>query len=328
MTKDLSFFALVASFLSLIAFGCGSDTETAVSAEPEMVIRDSVVCYSLLGTPLKYPPETVESFRKKDSMRQVALENYQNDPGSLENLIWYGRRLGYLTEFREAMTVYTRGLHIHPSSPEIYRHRGHRYISMRRFEEAVNDLALASELARGREVEIEPDGIPNRLNTPLSSLQFNIWYHFGLAHYLQGNYDDAVRAYDSCMVYSTNPDLLVATSYWYYLNETRRGEVAHAEELLAGIDTGLEMVENDAYYKLLLMFKGDLPQSEVMDISSLSDQGGLYDVTRAYGVANYFAQNDQPELARQTMEAILRTPGWPSFGYIAAEADLARGTIR
>jgi hypothetical protein len=43
----------------------------------------------------------------------------------------------------------------------------------------------------------------------------------------------------------------------------------------------------------------------------------------AYGVANWFLYNRDKAEARRRMEALTNTAGWDSFGYIAAEADLA-----
>jgi hypothetical protein len=43
----------------------------------------------------------------------------------------------------------------------------------------------------------------------------------------------------------------------------------------------------------------------------------------AYGVANWFLYNGDMAEARRRMEALTNTAGWDSFGYIAAEADLA-----
>ena len=34
----------------------------------------------------------------------------------------------------------------------------------------------------GKEDSIEPDGMPNPQNIPVSSLHTNIWYHLGLAY--------------------------------------------------------------------------------------------------------------------------------------------------
>ena len=63
----------------------------------------------------------------------------------------------------------------------MYRHRGHRYVSIREFDRAIADLEYAATLIEGTEDEIEPDGMPNAMNIPVSSLHSNIWYHLGLA---------------------------------------------------------------------------------------------------------------------------------------------------
>ena len=315
--------SLLTLLLASSFIACNNEQTTeSLPEEEEWVIRDSVVCYSLRGEPLKYVDERKSDFERKDSLLQIARDNYANDPGALDNIIWYGRRLAYLTEYREAMSVYTRGLHIHPKSPHIYRHRGHRYISLRRFEEAENDLHLAAELARGLPVETEPDGIPNKLNKPLSSLQFNIWYHLALAEYLQGNYEDAARAYDSCYVYSTNPDLLIATTYWAYLTHVRLNDSVYAQSLLAPINAKMEIVENEGYRDLLLLYKGAI---EVSELESQSTGDALYDSTRGYGIANYYLMEGDREKAQSIMENIVKGPMWPAFGHIAAEADLAHG---
>ena len=318
---------LVVVLVVMVVSACQSPDSEEVADPDELVIRDSVVCHSLMGKPLKYVPETVRSYRHKDSLLQIARANYEADSRNLENIVWYGRRLAYLTEYPMAMTMYTRGLHLHPKSPEIYRHRGHRYISMRRFDEAVNDLTLAAELARGRDIEIEPDGIPNKLNKPLSSLQFNIWYHLGLAYYLQGKYDDAARAYETCLSYSTNDDLLTATTDWYYWTAIRMGDTLKAQALLEPIGRNMEIIENDAYHKRLLMYKGMIQPEDVMPLDSLGVTDAHIYVTQGYGVANYLKLTGRPEAGRAILERILETDSWPSFGYIAAEADKA-GAVR
>jgi len=313
-------------FLVLVFLpACQSGDSEEVSDPDELVIRDSVVCYSLFGKPLKYVPETVRSYYRKDSLLKIAKVNYETDSRNLENIVWYGRRLGYLTEYPKAMSIYTRGLHLHPKSPEIYRHRGHRYISMRRFEEAINDLTLAAELASGRDIEIEADGIPNKLNKPLSSLQFNIWYHMGLAYFLQGHYEDAERAYRTCMTYSTNDDLLTATTDWYYWTAIRMGDTLKANELLEPITSKMEIVENDAYHKRLLMYKGVINPEDVMPIGSSKIEDEHIYVTQGYGVANYLKLTGRDLEASKILDRILSTESWPSFGFIAAEADKARG---
>jgi len=309
----------------MLTVACQRPDSEAVEDQDVLIIRDSVVCYSLFGKPLKYVPETVRSYNRKDSLLQIAKANYNADSRNLENIVWYGRRLGYLNEYPQAMSIYTRGLHLHPKSPEIYRHRGHRYISIRRFEEAVSDLTLAAELARGRDVEIEPDGIPNKLNKPLSSLQFNIWYHLGLAYFLQGQYEDAARAYESCMIYSTNDDLLAATTDWFYWTAIRMGDTTMANELLVPITENMEIIENNAYHKRLLMYKGLIQPEAVMPLDTAGVKDEHIFVTQGYGVANYLKLTGRNEEARIILDRILETDSWPSFGFIAAESDKALG---
>ncbi|MDX1478295.1 MAG: hypothetical protein R3301_11360 [Saprospiraceae bacterium] len=320
MTRSLPF-----GFLVVIAMlaGCRNDQEAQGADSP--VIRADTVAYALDGSPLTPVPETAASYHRKDSLLQIAKANYDADPRNLDHIIWYGRRLAYLTEYPQAMQVYTRGLHFFPESPELYRHRGHRYISMRKFDEAISDLHKAAEQAQGRPLEIEPDGLPNRLNIPLSSLQFNIWYHLGLAYYLQGSYAQAATAYDSCMVYSVNPDLLCATTDWFYMTAVRLGDTARARALLAPIHADMETIENDGYHQRLLMYKGEILPDSLLDFDHITPENELQVVTQGYGVGNYLLSRGRVDEARTIFQAILKTNYWPAFGYIAAEADLHRG---
>ena len=77
-----------------------------------------------------------------------------------------------------------------------YRHRGHRYISVRRFDEAAADLARAAELSEGVPDVVGEDGAPNAAGIPRSTSHSNIWYHLGLAYYLQGEFERAAELRD------------------------------------------------------------------------------------------------------------------------------------
>ena len=57
---------------------------------------------------------------------------------------------------------------------------------------------------------------------------------------------------------SKNPDMLVATTYWYYLALARQGRSAEAAALLAPISAGMDIIENASYHRLLRLFKGEL----------------------------------------------------------------------
>ena len=175
---------------------------------------------SLLGKEYFEPKRSEKSQAGLDSNLNVAKTNWEKDP-SEENYIWYGRRLGYLSRFQESVDVFTSGLEKFPTSAKLLRHRGHRFISLRKFDGAIEDLSKANMLSKDMPLEVEPDGSPNRLNLPLSNTQFNILYHLGLAYYLKGDFAHAKEAYEACLKTCKNDDSLVATVDWLYMATAR-----------------------------------------------------------------------------------------------------------
>ena len=277
---------------------------------------------SLLEQPLSRLTLPEDTKRRYEEALAEARQRSYADPGDADALIWLGRRTAYLGRFRDAIELYTRGIQRHPRDPRFYRHRGHRYITIRDFDRAIADLDRAASLVGGHPDEIEPDGIPNARNTPTSTLQSNIWYHLGLAHYLKGDFERALRAYRSCLDVSKNPDMLVGTSHWLYMTLRRLGRDAEAARVLDPIRPDLDVIENRAYHRLLLMYKGDLPVDSLLSTSSTA---ALDDVTTAYGVGNWFLYHGDAARAKGIFERIVASGNWPAFGAIAAEAELARG---
>ena len=279
---------------------------------------------SLLGEPLFSVPLPPATHRLYEERYVEARRAYDRTPGNADSIIWVGRRAAYLGRYRHAISYFTDGIAKHPNDPRMYRHRGHRYITVRRFDDAIADFNRAAALIRGRADEIEPDGIPNALNTPTSTLQSNIWYHLGLAHYLKADFPRALAAYRQAMRVSTNPDMLVATSHWLYMTLRRMGRSTEASAVLAPISRAMPIIENDAYHRLLLLYKGELPAD------SLAPSGGdaLTDATVGYGLGNWHLYNGRRDEALRVFRRIVSGGNWPSFGYIAAEAELARESAR
>jgi len=238
----------------------------------------------------------------------------------MEALVWYGRRTAYLGRYREALAVFTKGLEMHAWSPELRRHRGHRYITVRQFEDAAADLEAGVARLGGVPDEVEPDGLPNARGVPTTTLHFNLHYHLGLAHYLLGDWSRAEAAYrDALKTAQTtcrNPDALCAATYWLVLCLDRQDRGAEAEPLLAPIRRDFDIIENHAYHRLLLLFKGELAVQHFAEL--------LEDPTTAYGVARWHAARGTPARGEELLRAIVSLPSWASFGFIAAEADLAR----
>ncbi|MFQ6046595.1 MAG: tetratricopeptide repeat protein [Gemmatimonadales bacterium] len=314
---------LIAIFILLpgpIALACGESEEGILPDLPA-----GVEAISLMGDTLRAMPAPPTVQRQREEALREARAAFDRNPEDAGSIIWLGRRLAYLGRYREAVRTYTAGIELHPDDARLYRHRGHRFITLRLLDRAVADLTEATRLVMGQADEVEPDGQPNRLGIPLSTLQFNIWYHLGLAHYLRGDFERAVSAYRQCLEVSDNPDLLVATSYWLYMALRRLGREGEADEILRPIDAAMDIVENDSYHKLLLLNKGTISADSLL--AAMGSAGGLENATLGYGIGNWHLYNGRSVEAKQTFRRILRGSQWAAFGYIAAEAELARVQI-
>jgi tetratricopeptide (TPR) repeat protein len=278
---------------------------------------------SLLGKPLIPIDQPAEARQKLEANLAAAKAEYDKNPRDADTVIWLGRRLAYLGRYREAIATFSEGIQRHPEDARMYRHRGHRYITVRELDKAIADLSKAAELVATRPDEIEPDGQPNARNIPTSTLNTNIFYHLGLAHYLRAEFDRALKAYRDCARLSKNNDMLVATTHWLYMTLRRLNRADEARQALEPITQDMEIIENASYHRLLMLYKG--MQSADPLAATLKDSS-LDAVTVGYGIANWHLYNGQRDQAYRMFKQIVEKHEnqWPAFGYIAAEAELAR----
>ena len=291
------------------------------------VLAGDVEATSLLGAPLSRPTIPAERQAKLEADLHRAKTEYDAKPDSEDAAIWYGRRLAYLGRYRDAIDVFTKAIDRHPQSYRLRRHRGHRYITVRELDRAIADLTRASELSKDVTDELEPDGAPNARNIPRSTNLSNIWYHRALAHYLRGEFDEAARCWRRCMDFArVNDDMRVATGYWLYLSLRRAGADDEAKLVLDQIGTDMDVIENDAYHRLLRHFKGELTEPQASARASPHDP--IADATVGYGLGAWKLINGDAHGARQHFDDVLRSGNWAAFGCIAAEAEVARAKTR
>lgn len=279
-----------------------------------------VQAVSLLGDTLYVPTFSEDVRSRMEHQLTEAEADYHEDPDDADAIIWLGRRTAYLGRYREAIGIYTKGVAKHPRDARMFRHRGHRYITLRLFDRAIQDFERAVELIEGTEDEIEPDGMPNVRNIPTSTLHFNIWYHLGLAHYLKGEFENALEVYRECMKVSRSPDALVATSHWLYMTFRRLGRDEEASLVLEPIHAEMDIIENGSYHRLLLLYKGEIEAETLLG----STEDALDNATLGYGIGNWHYYNGRQEEARKIFKEVLRGSQWAAFGYIAAEAEMSR----
>ncbi len=302
--------ACLAAILSLTSGGMTSAADNA-GKTPEVV--------SLLGKPLFASPMGIDTAKYEADLKAARAELAQH-PDSVEAVIWVGRRLGYLWRMKEAIAVFSEGIKKHPQSAALYRHRGHRYISVRQFDRAIADLEKAAELMRDAADVMEEDGQPNRVKAPLTTLKYNIYYHLGVARYLDGDFAGAVKAFREAKKHvRVFDDNRIALTDWTYMSLRRIGRLPAAKSELIDVEQGMTVIENEAYYRRLRMYAGAIPPEQLVP----DDASELDRATLLYGLGNWYRCEGHVAKAKLTFRKIVGGSQWPAFGYIAAEVDLA-----
>lgn len=289
-----------------------------------MAIAAAALAQNCVDTAKEVGPQlSIETVKLYEAKLAEAKEEARKKPESADALIWLGRRAAYPGDYKEAIKIFTAGIAKFPQDARFYRHRGHRYITLRCFDDAIADLEKASKLIKGKPDEVEPDGLPNARNIPTSTLQSNIWYHLGLAYYLKGDLKKAAKAYEECIEVSRNPDMLVATVHWLYMALRRSGDGKKAAKVLALVKEEQNIIENDDYYKLAKLYQGKL-KAEDLEEGLGGETNTLGNASLGYGLANWYLYSGRRDKAVEIFRKIVGGSQWASFGFIAAEADLAR----
>ncbi len=235
-------------------------------------------------------------------------------PDNLDAVIWHGRFVGY-GDYAAAVAIYTEALRRWPDEPWLLRHRGHRYLSLRRYDLAEADLAKAWELTRGQPDQVEQDGQPNPSGIPTSTLQSNIRYHLALAHFLQGDFAPAAELWALDAEVAANLDQRAAATYWWVLSLARGGQLGAARRVLATVRADWPIIENGSYHRLLLWMKGELPESQLRAGMTTP----LERQTIGNGIAQWKYATGDVSGARAARAEVLAGGQSASFGYLAVE---------
>ena len=288
----------------LIIFSCDSYQNSKNHINPTQTIET----VTLLGDTLRSP-----EIKKGKSLDQFksAQTTYFDNKDNAEALIWYGRRAAYLGYYKEAIKLFTLGIEAHPNDARFYRHRGHRYISTRQYDNAINDFEKAVQLINQKTDQIEPDGLPNAKNIPLSTLHGNIWYHLGLAYYLKNDMNNALKAFNNRSVAHKYDDNIVSSGHWLYMIYRRLNKLEESIAVVNEVYQNMDIIENMSYHQSCLFYKGVLKESEM-----------VIDEVALYSLANWYLYEKNDTLKAKTYYQKLFSTGNPySFAYIAGEAD-------
>ena len=261
---------------------------------------------NIAAKPWARPPvETqVHLNRWQDDLPNTVVEAQTmllGDPGNIELIMALGRELSRAGLFLEAVEVYSQGIALDHTNHLLFRHRGHRYISTRRYHEAVADLKQAAAL--------EPE-------------HWDTLYHLGLAYYLLGDFALAKEAYAKCLGVTEDVEHLPAIVDWYYLTLMRLGRRDEAQAVAQLVGPETEAGENEPYKQRVLVYRGLKSPEEVLE--QLPKDDHMY-CTGAFGIAMEYYFHGKKDQAKALISDITsRTSAWYGFASLAAEVEAGR----
>ena len=271
--------------------------------------RRSVICACALAVVLSAPaaaqsiqyrsPAGVEYRSQSDTGPVARAERaLAADPRNVQRFIALGTAQSGARQMQEAVQTFTRALAIAPNDPMLYRWRGHRNLSVRNLDGAMADLT------RGY---------------GLDSLNYGILYHLGVLRFVGGDFNAAADAFRRAQPRAPDAAELAGSTDWLWMSLQRAGRASEAIGMLARRPDSLATTA--AYAKRLRLYRGELTPDALF---APSDTGDVDVATLSFGLGNWYLVKGDTARARTQFERSIRSRGWPAFGFIASEAELAR----
>jgi tetratricopeptide (TPR) repeat protein len=221
-------------------------------------------------------------------------------PDSVDLMLALGLAQAGIRRYREAIATFTRAIERAPARAELYRWRGHRYLSVREFERARADLE------RG---------------LTLDSACYGCLYHLGIVRYVTGDFAGAAEAFGRGLPLAPNAGETAGSIDWSWMALMRVGRPTDGQAVL---DAHPNPAVDNAYTRRLRLYRGEIGPEGVV---TSADTGDVDLATLSYGLGNWYLVRGDTAQAREWFARAVASGGWPAFGFIAAEVEL-RGAER
>jgi tetratricopeptide (TPR) repeat protein len=220
------------------------------------------------------------------------------DPRNVDLIIRVGVAQSGARQYREAIETFTRGLALAPDNALLYRWRGHRYLSVREFDRAMEDLTHGFAL---------------------DSTMYGILYHLGIVRFARGDFAGAADAFARAQPRAPEAGELAGATDWLWMSLARAERVADANAMLARHPDSLPVA--NAYAQRLRLYRGEIAPEAVITPADTED---IAVATLSYGLGNWYLVRGDTTQARAWFERSVKSGGWPAFGFIVSEIELRR----
>lgn len=252
------------------------------------------------GTAVEYRSPAGVAYRSERDTGAIARAEsvLAADPRNIDRIIQLGVAQSGVREYREAIQTFSRGLAIAPENALLYRWRGHRYLSVREFDRALDDLTRGSRL---------------------DSTNYGIWYHLGIVRFARADFAGAADAFARAQPIAPDSGERAGATDWLWMSLSRAGRGAEARAML---DRRPDMPPaGNAYTQRLRLYRGETGADSVFTPADTTD---IARATLSYGVGNWYLVRGDTTRARLWFERSISSGGWPAFGFIMSEVELCR----
>jgi tetratricopeptide (TPR) repeat protein len=240
-------------------------------------------------------------FAQPDAQGQVAEARRKSDaePKNVALLIALGDAHAAVLNHREAIKIYDRAFELDKGNALLYQQRGHRFLSIRHFDQARADL----EKAVGMDAKLA-----------------GAWYYLGVLDYVAGRFDRAASDFEKNLALQDGDVAKgIGTVDWLYMSYRRGKQDEKAKLLLERVTPDLKIEGNPRlYFNRLLFYKGLKKEDEIVAAAG-SD---IERTTLLYGIGNFHLYSGDKARARSSFERAVATEAWNGLAFIAAENDL------
>ncbi|HXW54151.1 MAG TPA: tetratricopeptide repeat protein [Candidatus Cybelea sp.] len=273
--------------------------QTAPAGGPASETRGAFEVTSELGRKLYAEPD--------DGTILAAEKKLSADPKNAKLVLALSGAQAGRRQYREAVRTCTKGLVFLPDNPDLLIERGHRELGLRQFALAQRDLDRAAALD------------PKKIDA---------FYHLGLAHYFQGQFDQAADAFRIALRLAANNNSVIDSTNWLYVSLRRAKKDSEAAQVLQKITPQVQNTEPHYgfYLRLLHFYQGMLSELETLPPrpKSPSDtESELAFDTVGYGVGNWHLCAGDLGRPSELFEEVVSGNAWNAWGFVGSEVELA-----
>ena len=256
---------------------------------------------SALAAPALAEGVVLQQRREQDKAVAAFDRAIAADPASADAYLLKCRSLAGLRRHEEAVAACTESLRLRPDQAEVLRDRGHYQLNLGHIEPGLADLQKAESL---------------------TSRDRGVYYHLGLAYYLNGDFTRAAKAYEACASNSADAAGKVECQAWLLPSLMRSGRKDEAKKLLAAVPAAPIGGHPGNYLDRLLLFKGEKTEAQVA--ATMAAEGQVSEATVGYSIGIWHLLNGHEAKAREYFQRSVASNYTPAWGYRASEAELKR----